>query len=170
MIELSETRVLMTVDSHKIVHDGKTSTLPFDARLSLRPARFELSCIRDNDDAQFEMSFMENVLNRDPCNEDVLMLLGHAYTRRGDYEKGLDIDRRLVRLRPGDPTAYYNMACSLSLLRKLDDAMLALQQAASLGYRDVKFMLKDPDLANLRQDDRFGKFLRRIKGQLTNDS
>jgi len=170
MTELTETHVLMTVNSYKEARNEKKPALYFDPRLSLQPARFELTSLREKNDSQFEIRFMEGILRRDPCHEDALMLLAQAYTRRGEYEKGLDIDRRLVRLRPGDATAYYNMACSLSLLRKLDEAILALQRAASLGYRDVKYMLKDPDLANLRNDDRFGKFLRRMKGQSAGNS
>ncbi len=133
-----------------------------DKRLTLQRRIFDLSGAAGGNDEEFELQFMERVIAGDPCNEDALMLLGHAYTHRGDYEKGLTIDRRLVRLRPTDPTAYYNLACSLSLLNQRDDAMVALQRAAALGYADVKYILKDPDLANLRQDRRFRRFIQRI--------
>jgi len=142
----------------------------FDSRLTLRRKPFEVFGVGGDDDEQFELSFMESVLKHDPCNEDVLMLLGHAYTRRGEYEKGHNLDRRLVRLRPADPTAYYNLACSCSLLRKIDDAFTALKRATSLGYRDVNHMLKDPDLANLRGDWRFRRFVKGILSGSAQDS
>ena len=142
----------------------------FDHRLTLRRATFEVSSLCGVDDAQFELRFMEDVVERDPCNEDALMLLGHVYTQKGDYEKGLDVDRRLARLRPGDATAHYNLACSCSLVRKLDDAFVALERAATLGYRDVEHILKDPDLENLRGDARFRRFASRIFGKSGRDS
>jgi len=137
----------------------------FDPRLGLPPQRFEISSLENEDDDKFELKFMEEVLQRDPCNEDALMLLGHTYTRRGEFQKGLDMDASLVRLRPGDPTAYYNLACSYSLLLQIDEALAALNKAMVLGYRDIGQMMADADLANLRRDPRFrkliGRFLKR---------
>ena len=113
----------------------------FDPRLTLSRRSFKISSLCSDDDEGFELRFMEEVLQRDPCNEDALMLLGYAYTRRGDYEKGLDVDARLVRLRPADPAAYYNLACSHALLGQINDSVDALERAVSLGYREVKQMM-----------------------------
>ena len=141
-----------------------------DPRLRLRAQSFEISSLRADDDEKFELQFMEELLQRDPCNEDALILLGHAYTRRGEYQKGLDVDERLVRLRPGDATAYYNLACSCALLSHIDDAFAALKKAASLGYRDIGHLMKDPDLANLRSDRRFQRFISRLFSRSVKDS
>ena len=142
----------------------------FDPQLTLRSRSFEVSSLHADDDDRFELNFMEEVIEEDPCNEDALMLLGYAYTRRGEYKKGLDVDSRLVRLRPADPTAYYNLACSYALLEQVDDAFAALEKAVSLGYRQVQQMMKDPDLANLREDPRFRRFLSRVFGRTVKDS
>lgn len=141
-----------------------------DRRLTLQPQLFEIASLGQSDDARFEREFLEEVYRRDPCNEEVLMALGHTYTRLGEYEKGLEIDRRLVRLRPSDPTAFYNLACSHSLLSHLDDAIAALERAVSLGYQDVPHLMKDPDLINLRQDPRFRRLMGRILGQSPSNS
>jgi len=133
-----------------------------DPRLTLQPRLFELSSTHQTNDEHFERKFLEEVVSSDPCYEEALMVLGHVYTRHGEYEKGLAIDRRLVRLRPSDPTAYYNLACSHCLLGQNDDALTALEHAVSLGYRDVVHMMKDPDLASIRQDTRFRKIMSRI--------
>jgi Flp pilus assembly protein TadD len=103
--------------------------LATDSRLSLRPQVFQLSSFGQEDDARFEVKFFEELVSRDPCNEEALMILGNTYTRRGDYEKGLNVDRRLVRLRPGDPTVYYNLACSYCLLRHIDESLAARERA-----------------------------------------
>jgi len=133
-----------------------------DPRLSLSRKTFELDSI-GGDDERFELDFMEGLVRQDPCNEDALMLLGHAYTRLGDYEKGLDIDRRLVRLRPSDSTAFYNLACSCALTGKREEAFSAMEHAVMLGYDDAEYMTTDPDLASVRNDPRFPKLLNRIK-------
>jgi len=112
---------------------------------------------------EFDVSFMEGVLHHDPCHEEALQVLGHAYTIMGEHEKGLKIDRRLTRLRPEDPVAFYNLACSLSLTEQLDGAFDALRRAIQLGYVDMGHMLKDPDLENLRRDPRFRSVLQLIR-------
>ena len=144
--------------------------LATDSRLSLRPQVFQLSSFGQEDDARFEIEFFEELVSRDPCNEEALMILGNTYTRRGEYEKGLNVDRRLVRLRPADPTVYYNLACSYCLLRHIDESLAALERAVSLGYRDVGHLTKDPDLANLRSDPRYRKLLGQLVGRSASDS
>jgi Flp pilus assembly protein TadD len=152
---------------------AKPARSPFaprpDPRLTLSRGSVEWSAAKSTDDARFERQFLEEVVTTDPCNEDALMVLGHVYTRQGEYEKGLAIDRRLVRLRPSDPTVYYNLACSCALLGQVDDAFTALEHAISLGYRDMGHMMKDPDLAAIRQDARFrGIISRTIAGSPSN--
>jgi len=110
----------------------------------------------------FEIEFLEGVLENNPCHEDALIYLGHAYTARGDYERGLEIDRRLVKLRPHDATAFYNLACSYSLLGMIEESLEALQTAIQKGFRNLRYMLDDPDLANLRKDARFREMLKKF--------
>ena len=133
-----------------------------DPRLSLRPRFFDLSSSESQTGQQFEITFFENILHQDPCNEDALLLLGHAYTSLGQYEKGLTLDERLVRLRPADPTAFYNLACSYSLLRRTNEAFNSLKKALALGYNDFSHMLKDPDLEHLRSTPRFRALITRL--------
>src|SRR5438105_12768186 len=74
----------------------------------------------------FELDFFEAVLNRNPDFIDALRVHGNNLTLKGAYAEGLQIDRRIVDLRPHDALAHYNLACSYSLLRKVDLAMRAL--------------------------------------------
>jgi len=107
----------------------------------------------------FEIAFYEGILERAPDAVDVLMALGTDYTRRGMLEKGLAVDERLSRLRGSDPIVRYNLACTYSLLERLDDALQALNEAVGMGYDDFGYMEKDPDLDNLRADPRYAGFL-----------
>jgi len=110
--------------------------------------------LREDPEA-FDIRFLEDVLARLGEDADVLAQLGHLYTKTGRYRDGLAVDRRLVALKPRDPIAHYNLACSLALLKQTSRAFLALRKAIRLGYRDVQYMQQDPDLENLRQDPRW---------------
>jgi tetratricopeptide (TPR) repeat protein len=101
-------------------------------------------------DHDFEISFFERILKRNPAYPDVIELLGGLYTKQGRVDEGLRMDRRLVRIAPENPIAHYNLACSLALKRRKADAVRALRQAVAVGYRDLDWLREDPDLENLR--------------------
>ena len=149
---------------------GSVGVPASDVRMTVTRRPLKISLSEDGGKAGFECRFMEEIIAQDPCNEDALILLGHAYTHRGEYGKGLQIDKRLVRLRPQDPTAHYNLACSFALLAHTEDAFIALEKAVSLGYRDVSHMMRDPDLDNLRREPQFKRFLNRVLKRSPEDS
>ena len=97
----------------------------------------------------FELSFFESLHKRMPKDLRVASVLAHIYTKAGRIDSGLKMDRKLVRLDPEDPTAHYNLACSLSLKGRKADAVKALRSAISLGYKDFHWMQHDPDLNGL---------------------
>lgn len=111
------------------------------------------------DELDFEISFFEKLVEDKPDFVDVLIPLGDAYTKRGLHEKGLEVDKRLAKLRPKDPVVWYNLACSYSLLRRISLSLSALEKAVKLGYRDFDFMNHDSDLENLRKDKRYKELL-----------
>jgi tetratricopeptide (TPR) repeat protein len=116
-------------------------------------------------DPQFEIDFFEAVHRRCPDYLDVVGLLGGLYTRVGRITDGLKMDRKLVRLDPENPTAHYNLACSLALCRKRPDAIRSLRKALALGYDDLDWMQRDPDLEILKHDPEFQQLLRQLKPQ-----
>jgi tetratricopeptide (TPR) repeat protein len=118
---------------------------------------------REQRDLEIEIGFLERLVQRDPKYLDALQLLGIDYTQRGSYELSLKIDRRLARLKPGDPTVLYNLACSCSRTRKIKQAARALLKAISCGFDDYSVLMRDPDLANLRRDPEFHKVKERLR-------
>ncbi len=102
-------------------------------------------------DLDVQIAFMEGLVRRDPGYVDALQILGDNYTRRGQYAEGLRIDEQLANLRPEDALVHYNLACSLSLTSRYDEAAVALERALELGYRDFRWLARDPDLAALRK-------------------
>jgi len=110
-----------------------------------------------------EISFLEGLIKRDPAYVDALQLLGDDYTQRGRFEEGLQVDQKLTELEPNNPLSFYNLACSLSLTGKFDEALRALESALDLGYRDFKWMTRDPDLKALRKDPRYARLREKIR-------
>ena len=111
------------------------------------------------DTLDFEISFFEGLVRKDPNFVDALIPLAEAYTRKKLYAKGLRIDKRLARLCKDDPVVHYNLACSLALIGKKDEAFSALRRAIKLGYDDFDYLKRDSDLRSLRDDPRFKKLV-----------
>ena len=114
-------------------------------------------------DLDVKIEFVEGLVRRDPGYVDALQLLGDHYTQRGRYAEGLKMDERLARLRPDDALVFYNLACSYSLTDQFDRAALALEKSLSLGYRDFKWLARDPDLHKLRQQPVFRDIQEKIR-------
>jgi Flp pilus assembly protein TadD len=115
------------------------------------------------EDPAFDITFYESVLRREPRYADVVEILGGLYTKTGRIADGLRMDRKLVKLRPGNATAHYNLACSLALVKRKADALRALRRAIELGYDDREWMEEDPDLAGLKKSTVFQAMLKELK-------
>ena len=114
-----------------------------------------------------EIGFLEGVVRRDPHYVEALQILGDDYTRRGRFTDGLHVDEQLAQLRPEDSLVHYNLACSYTLTERFDDAIAALERALQLGYRDFKWLAKDPDLAQLRQHPLYKAIRARLRQKKT---
>ena len=110
-----------------------------------------------NVNLDFEISFYEKLIEKKRDFVEVLIPLAEAYTKKGLYQKGLKIDIRLSQLRPDDPTVFYNLSCSYSLLNIIEESLSVLERALILGYRDFNFMDQDNDLINLRKAPCYSK-------------
>lgn len=110
-----------------------------------------------------EIGFIEGVIRRDPQYVEALQILGDDYTRRGKFAEGLQVDERLAQLRPDDSLVQYNLACSYALTEQFDAAVSALEKALNLGYRDFKWLARDPDLVKLRKHPLYKKIRAQLK-------
>jgi tetratricopeptide (TPR) repeat protein len=118
---------------------------------------------RDSKDLDIKIQFMEGLVRRDPEYIEALQLLGDHYTQRGSFDQGLQVDEKLSRLEPQNPLVFYNLACSYSLIGEVDAAATALEKALTLGYRDFKWLAKDPDLRTLRKHPVFLEIKAKIR-------
>ena len=110
-----------------------------------------------------EIGFMEGVVRRDPGFVKALQILGDDYTRRGKVEQGLRVDEQLAQLCPEDSLVHYNLACSYTLTEQFDQAVSALERALNLGYRDFKWLARDPDLTRLRKHPLYKKIRAQVR-------
>lgn len=113
-------------------------------------------------DLDIEISFLAGLTRRDPAFVEALQLLGDDYARIGDHASSLRVDEQVARLRPGDPGARYNLACSYALNANHEAAYHELARAIDAGYRDFRWLSRDPDLAGFRKHPLY----RRIRAQV----
>ncbi|HQU08679.1 MAG: hypothetical protein B7X06_00775 [Verrucomicrobia bacterium 21-51-4] len=114
----------------------------------------------------FEIEFFERILHHNTKYGDVIELLGGLYNQQGRLDDGLKMDRKLARLEPQNPTAHYNLACSLALKAKKPEALKALEKAVELGYDDFKWLLGDPDLKILKGYAPYEAFLATLREKI----
>ena len=133
-------------------------------RLEIPEYRFELKTPEfQKTDDEFTIWFLEGVIEKYPTYVECLMYLGNAYTATGMYEKGLKVDLKLARLRPKDPLVHYNLACSFSLLRRLNESLGSLEKAIDLGYDDLVHLVNYSDLDSLRDDEVYKVLINKLK-------
>ena len=123
--------------------------------------------VRSSDQSQldFEIEFFGRILEQQSDYVDVLRVQGNNLTLKGRFAEGLQIDKRLIQLRPNDPLAHYNLACSYALLKRTDQALKTLRRAIELGYHDFRYMREDHDLDSIRHDPRFRQLMREYENR-----
>lgn len=138
-----KSRSCMLLDLHKLYLSGFTADI-------FKPIEVPVENQMD-----FEIRFCEQILQEYPKHFEVMVLLGEAYTRKGEYKKGLDLDLHLSEIKPENYLIRYNLACSYALMGQKDKAIFSLNKAVELGYRDVEHLRQDHDLDGLKADPRF---------------
>ena len=117
--------------------------------------------VREQSQLDFELDFLGRVLERDPLYGDALRVHANNLAAKGLYNRALQADLQLARLRSDRPIPWYNVACSYALLGMTDRAFDALERSLRLGYSHIHHLRHDPDLKSLRRDPRFLRLLRR---------
>ncbi len=118
---------------------------------------------RKKEDTDFEIAFYEDILKSAPLFVEALSVLGDLYTKAGLWQKGLEADLKLSRLRPKDALVFYNLACSYALLKQTRAALFALTKAIDFGYDDFEYLKGDADLDNLLKDRHFQKYIKQLE-------
>lgn len=107
----------------------------------------------------FDIDFFERLLARKADSIDVLRILAELVSKKGNHERAVALDGRLVDLLPDDYLARYNLACSLARAGRAEEAIDSLSRAVLLGYDDLEHMESDPDLESLQDHPDFRALL-----------
>ncbi len=111
----------------------------------------------------FEVDFYERVLRGQPNDVRMLRLLSELYARKGDHQRALEIDRKVVELLPDEALVHYNLACSLAMTGSPTAALQSLTHAIQLGYNDFSHLEIDSDLNSLRSLPEYDAILKRFQ-------
>lgn len=84
-----------------------------------------------------------------------------AITRR-DLVTSERLFKRCIELRPEQAVSYYNLACTYSLMGKIEPAVQQLRAAFSRGFNDLSHMDRDTDLDALRKAPEY----RALRGEM----
>jgi len=110
----------------------------------------------------FKKNFYERVLKKKKDYYEVLFMLSAIYSELEQYEKAMEVDKKIIEISTYDPIAYYNLACDYSTLGNVEKSAKWLKYAISLGYKDFKYMEKDPDLKNVRETLLYREILKKV--------
>jgi tetratricopeptide (TPR) repeat protein len=75
--------------------------------------------------------------------------------RLGEQAEGLVWARRALEIDPTDAGIRYNVACLYALEDRREEAVECLEVCIRLGFGNVEWIARDPDLASLHGDERF---------------
>jgi len=102
-----------------------------------------------------EKRIYEKLFEINPDFLEVLFQLSRIYIHLKNYKEVLKIDKKIAELTVFDPVSYYNLACDYSMLGDLENSLKNLKIAILLGFKNKKYIKKDPDLENLRKTEKF---------------
>ena len=89
--------------------------------------------------------------------------------RAGLYHMAEKYQRIRMARHRAMPTDYYNLACYLAMQNKLEEALAELEKAFKKGYSDLAWLMRDGEIAKVRNHPRFRELLKKyfpeIEGQ-----
>lgn len=92
----------------------------------------------------------EELTKADPDNAYAWHQLAYARHGQGDFAGAAEAGRRAAEFPELRAGALYNLACSLSLGGRGDEAIAALEAALAAGFQDYDLLAGDEDLAAIR--------------------
>ncbi|MBL8880530.1 MAG: dienelactone hydrolase family protein, partial [Phycisphaerales bacterium] len=86
-----------------------------------------------------------------------------AAYRAKNYDKALDLGKKLAELDPNNPSHVYNLGCLYSLKGDGDSAVKSLEKAGQLGFDDLSLLESDEDLASIRNRPEYKAVVETVK-------
>lgn len=105
----------------------------------------------------------EAILEEDKRNAFATYRLGYCLHGAGELESALEMHIKATKFGGVAPVATYNIACVHSLQGNTEEALDHLEKAAELGMTRLDAYEEDPDLDNLREEDRFKQLVAELR-------
>ncbi len=105
----------------------------------------------------------QGILKEDRNNAFASYRLGYALHGAGNLDEALKAHTKATRFEGVAPIATYNIACVHALRDDKDAAFTHLEKAIDLGFLRPDALQEDPDLVNLRADERFQALVDKVK-------
>lgn len=93
----------------------------------------------------------------DDVRARILLAVGYAHVGRAD--DAIAQLQRAIDLRPNDGNTLYNATCVYGVLGRADEAVAMLERAIKVGYANLDWVKRDPDLAVLREREDFKRLV-----------
>ena len=107
------------------------------------------------------MDAMEQQLDKVPEDVRARILLAGMHAYFNHEEAAIRELQKAVSLRPDDTNILYNAACTYGILGKKSEAIAMLKRAKTVGFPNLDWAARDPDLACIHKDPEFLELLAR---------
>lgn len=91
----------------------------------------------------------------DPASPKHAESVGIEAMSQGRYLDAAEAFAQYIKARPESFVGYYNLSAAMSCAAELDASQIAMTKALELGFSDRKQLLRDDDLAALRETEYF---------------
>jgi TolB-like protein/Tfp pilus assembly protein PilF len=109
------------------------------------------------------LSAAERQLAFHPDDPRAATMRAVSLCRLGEPEEGLAWARRALDIDPADAGVRYNVACLYALEGRTDDAIACVEECLRLGFGNLEWIQRDPDLSSLHADARFETLMRNAR-------
>lgn len=109
------------------------------------------------------------VVKQDADNGRAWHLLGFALHAGGNLDEAIKAHQKATEFPAVRGVALYNLGCAYSLKSQKDKAFEYLNRAVAEGFTQLSYFNDDTDLENLRDDVRFARVVKRVRGEDVTD-
>ena len=108
-------------------------------------------------------SELTNAVSKNRSYVEAIYFRGVINLMLGNLDEGEADLLRAIEINPKTAEAHYNLACLYSVKGNMELGLMSLDNALKNGFKDINYLLQDPDLALLRSAKEFDEVLAKNK-------
>src|SRR6185437_6557608 len=105
------------------------------------------------------ISSYDRALEIDINNSEALNLKGLAYYKMKNYDQAIRSCEKAIDIDPNDAMSWYNKACYLTLVGRVNEGMDALKRSIEIDISYAKKAVRDRDFENARAEEGFRRII-----------